>query len=304
MANYYELLGVDRNATSEEIKIAYRKMAMKHHPDRNNGDARCEEHLKAINEAYDTLKDEKKRKAYDHRLKTNSYSPNTEYDFKNDEYNRFYDDVRSWWKHNNEDEYEYYDYKIYDDIINDINRKYYDSKVKTEINREVNINYSITLEDAHYGKQNVTLEIKTSRLDKKIIRFNIPAGIEDGTKIRLVRQGEDHNKGLPPSDVVVTINTIRHPTFTRINHDLSIFVEIDYYDAIIGKKVSIEGIDKKKLEVKIPKYIESGKILRLVGEGMNKHGGGRGDLYINVKVVPPKADAYMEDIIRNFKNCG
>lgn len=291
MPDYYKILGVDRKATDADIKTAYRELAKQYHPDMNRGDPYCESRFKEINEAYDVLKDSKRRLDYD--LK----NPEKKYDSsysRNDPFSNWYD-INEDWRFSDTDK------KMYENIINDLHSKYYDRYNKKDQNRDVNINYSITLEEVHSGKKNVTLEISTDKLKKKIINFDIPAGIEEGAKIRLPGEGENHNTDAPPSDVYVTIKTTRHPYFIPIGSDLTIAVDIDYYDAIIGKKVQITGIDGNVVSFKIPQYVEPGKILRVSNEGLNKRGGGRGDLYINVNITPPKPDAVIEDIIRKFK---
>lgn len=265
--DYYSTLGVGRNASSDEIKAAYRKMAMKHHPDRG-GD---EKKFKEISEAYDVLSDPKKKEIFDLGGDPRQQGP----------YGNSF----------NQGPFEFHFGNMggVPPGMEDIFRNFGFGSRPMRKNKTLNINVDITLEDVLYGKDlNAEITVPGSHR-KKIINISIPAGIEHGQQIRYEGMGDDSIRDLRPGDLIVNINVHNHTKFRRDHSNIIIDKVIPVWDAILGCPLDVETLDKKILTLNIPAGTVHGTVLSCRGEGLPiMRSKNRGNLLINIKIDIPK----------------
>ena len=330
--DYYEVLGVTRTCTEVELKAAFRKLAMQHHPDRNPGDKDCEHRFKEINEAYDVLKDGDKRAAYD-RYGHAAFEQGGmgAGGFSADFGSAFAD--------------------IFEGIFGMPGGRARSSSGR-ERGSDLRYNMEITLDDAYLGKTaqiriptSVTCEACSGSGAKagskpktcatcggmgrvrhaqgfftlertcplcqgrgqviedpckscggagrvtreRTLSVNIPAGVEDGTRIRLAGEGEAGVRGGPPGDLYIFLSLTPHEFFQRDGADLHCRVPISMVTAALGGDFEVPSIDGGKAKVKVPSGTQTGRRFRLTGKGMpvlrTKQ---TGDMYVQVSVETPQ----------------
>ena len=250
--DHYQTLGVDRNASQDDIKKAYRKMASQHHPDKG-GDT---EKFQEIQAAYATLSDENKRAEYDnpqpqpfHHSGFSNVPPG------------------------------------FEDIFSQFGMF---RRPPAPQNRTFNLQTSITLEDAFAGKNLIaTIALPNGR--EQIAEVKIPAGVQDGTVLRLAEMGDDSVPNAPRGDIHLTVNVTAHQKFLRQGDDLITVVDVSCVDAMLGSKAIVESIDNKILEVTINPGTPHGQILSVPGYGMPKMNDNRfkGRLFVSVNITIP-----------------
>ena len=300
--DYYQILGVSRNATQKEIKQAYRRLARKYHPDLNPGDKSAEEKFKEINEAHDILSNPDKRQKYD----------------------RFGDQ----WQHaeefaraeqrgttrNSTSGSRIFEFSNFGDAFGDLFGEFTTSSKRGHYPRRgQDISYSIevTLEEAYHGSKR-TIQLQEEKLcaacsgtgqvsnrlctichgsgrteNLKRLEVKIPPGVRDGSKIRIAGQGQDTYPGGAKGDLLLIIKTLPHQVFERKGDDLYIKVTVPLTTAMLGGEVQVPGLDGK-LALKIPVETQNGKVFRLAGKGMPHLGNsGYGAILAKVKVTLP-----------------
>src|SRR5882724_4828568 len=326
--DYYEVLGVGRSASADEIKTAYRKLARKYHPDLNPGDKTAEERFKELQEAYDTLSDAENRKLFDkygenwRAVKAGGGAPppgwegtraaggpqGAGFDFSGFDFGGFGGvgggaggrDVGG--------------FDIFEEMFG---RARGGRTRRGERGEDVEAQLELSLEEAHRGGRR-TLQMQVAEIcstcngtgqvqDKpcptcagsgqvvkpKTIEVNIPAGVRDGSTVRLAGQGGAGVNGTQPGDLYLRIRLRPHPVFTVRGDDLEIEWPIAPWEAALGTKVEVPTIDGK-VDLTIPAGAQSGQRLRLRGQGLNKRGRGRGDEYVRLKIVVPKESSVEE----------
>ena len=272
--DYYQTLGVNRNATQEEIKKAYRSLAMKHHPDRGGDTAK----FKEIQEAYATLSDEQKR---------------AEYDNPQPQFNGFGAGPGGF-------NFHFGGPQGFEHIFGDLFGARHAQRPPQ--NRNVQLRTVINLEDAFYGKEllaNITLP---SGRDQTV-NINIPQGIHEGTTLRLSGMGDDSVQGLPRGDILLSVHIADHPVFKRQGDDLVIEHELSAIDAMTGANIVVTGIDGKRLETTVPAGVQHDSVLSLAGQGMPNFNENtrKGRLLIKLKVRIP---TLTEDQKVNLRKLG
>ena len=312
MEDFYQILEVDRNATADEIKKSYRKLAMKYHPDHNNGDPEAENLFKEIVEAYEVLSDEDKRRTYDtighNAWKSNGSGGGPYSGFTTSDAVDINEIIREHFgRHFGEN------FDVFSDVFGGNNNswspfgKSYYYRRQTRTNRSVNVKYSITLEEAFTGKDS-TYKYKLPNGDENTVSFNIPPGVNDGARLTIRGKGENEIKSAPPGDLHITFNIMDHPTFFRGNHhdlmtdmninedDLITRLTVDVFDAMTGVKKVIDTLDGKSIKVDIPAGSQYGKIFRINGRGMPIYGTKKlGDMYIFLEVDIPSIKDMSSD---------
>lgn len=278
--DYYQVLGIDKNATEQEIKTAYRKLARKYHPDVNAGSkkADAEEKFKEINEAYEVLSDPEKRSKYEH-LGSNwrhgqEWQPPPDmdgpqnYTWTNNE-NGFSDFFEILFGRGGMDGFSAY-------------RKTGDRKLK---GRDLETDIQLTLEEAfHGGEKHLQLN---SREGIKNLDVKIPPGIQEGSKIRLKGMGGDGYAGGEKGDLYLRVSLTPHGIYTLNNYNIEAEVSIFPHQAVLGDKISVPTLDGNVIMTLLP-MARSGQKLRLKGKGWPKTDGGRGDQYIRINIdIPP-----------------
>lgn len=278
--DYYKILGLDKNATQEDIKKAYRKLARKYHPDLNPNDKDAHKKFQQINEANEVLSDPDKRKKYDQYGKDWQHAEQFEQARRQQQYQRppggggeeFFTG-----------EFGQGDFSDFFESLfgGGAHRGRRGSQVKFR-GEDYNAELQIGLTDAYRTHQ------QTFTVNGKNIRITVPAGVEDGQKIKLKGYGGPGINGGPNGDLYITFNIINHTPFKRVGNDLHTTIDLDLYTAVLGGEITLDTLDGKvKLQVK--PGTQNNSTIRLKGKGfpIYKHEGQHGDLYINWQVKLP-----------------
>jgi len=279
--DYYEILGVPRNASQEEIKKAYRRLARKYHPDVNPGDKAAEERFKEITEAYQVLSDPEKRKLYDQFGHAAFEQGASSQDFGSSGFKDFnFGNFRV--NFGNFD----FGFGGLGDIFEQFFSGFGGAATQTKAARGRDIEYpmEITLEDAYRG---LFTDITVNRGGTvETIRVRIPPGVDNGTKVRVAGKGEIGPSG--PGDLYIITRVKPHPFFERKGDNLYCRIPVAFWEAALGAEVEVPTLDGV-VKVRVPPGTQCGQKLRLKGKGMPRlRGGGYGDLYAEVRVVTPK----------------
>ncbi len=311
--DYYDVLGVNRNASEKEIKKAYRKLARQYHPDVNPGDPKAEEKFKQVNEAYEVLRDPEKRRKYDQL--GSSYK---QWERMGDRQGGF--DWSQWTTGQQQPgggfRYEFTDTDFAsDDLFSDFFRNIFGGMGRQQRSggrqyggfqrasqamkgRDLEVEVPISLEDAYHGTQRV-IQVGDRRLTVKI-----PAGARDGTRVRLSQQGEPGYGGGSAGDLYVIVRLQEHPVFRRDGDDLHIDLKIPVYTAVLGGKVRVPTLDGS-VTLNIKPGTQSGQSIRLRGKGMPKlrQRDAHGDLYAHILItVPEQLSAKERELFENLRD--
>lgn len=350
--DYYETLGVDRSENAAGLKSAYRKLAMKYHPDRNQDDASAEAKFKEVSEAYEILKDEQKRAAYDqygHSAFENGGMGGGRGGFHGFESGGFSD--------------------IFEDLFGMGGGRRRDPNAASR-GADLRYNLSITLEAAFSGKSEkitipTTISCDTcdgsgakdgtkpsacttcngvgkvrsqqgffmvertcpacqgkglvienpcddchgsgSKKKNKTLDVKIPAGVEEGTRIRLTGEGKNGERGGPSGDLYIFIDIEYHPIFQRDGSTVFCEVPIPMTTATLGGHIDVPTVGGEKAEVKITQGTPSGKRFKIHGKGMPiLNRGGFGDMIIQANVeTPVNLSKKQKELLRAFaEECG
>ena len=327
--DYYDVLGVSKSVGKDELKKAYRKLAMKYHPDRNPDDTQAAEKFKELSEAYEILSDDQKRQTYD--------------SFGHDGVNSSFSSSQG-------------AADAFSDIFGDIFSDIFGGSTGSRSSRGSDLSYSleISLEDAVFGKS-MNIEIPSKERCKglwnrcsycggagvirqqqgffsmqqtcphcrgegeihdpdcsicngngyihknKKLSVKVPAGVDDGDRIRLSGEG-DHGRGGNRGDLYISLNVKKHSIFERDGRHLYCEVPLDFVDAALGGSIEVPTLGGKA-KIKIPSGTQSHKIFRLNGKGVKPLRGGRvGDILVRVIVeVPVNLNSKQKDLLNEFK---
>lgn len=288
--DYYKILGVSKSATTEEIKKAYRKLAVKYHPDKNQGNKAAEEKFKEANEANDVLSDPEKRKKYDELGENWKYyqggNPPPNYGFTGRNRQQQYTSTEE----GGDNFYDFFE-SIFGNRFSSGGR----GRSKGD---DYQTNVTISLEEAYMGTARL-LEVNGEKLQMKF-----KPGTADGQNLRIKGKGGPAGKGGERGDIYVTVHISPHHHFERKGDDLYCEISIDLYTAILGGKATVNTL-KGPIQITIPKETENSKILRLKGLGMPKYGSTSdfGDIYAKVKLALPKNLTKEEiELFQQLKN--
>lgn len=276
MKDYYGILGVPRTASADDIKSAFRKLAMKHHPDRGGDQAK----FKEINEAHDILSDKDKRTMVDQGV--DPLNPNQR-TFRSDHFGGGF--------HNMEDIFSNFGFGGFGF-----------SRTQPQRNKSLNVNMTLTLEEAFTGI-NKNINVKYPGGMDKTIGINIPPGVDNGMAIRYQGMGDDSIPGIPAGDLTIVIHIAQHNRFAREGMNLLTDVNIDCFDAILGTDVEVDTLDGRTLQVIVPPGTQPGTTLGLKNEGMRDQYGNVGRLYVRVGVSIPKiGDPVKLQLLKELKS--
>ncbi|OGB98631.1 hypothetical protein A2V82_04410 [candidate division KSB1 bacterium RBG_16_48_16] len=286
--DYYTILGVNENATNTEITKAYHKLAKQYHPDAHPNDKSAEERFKQISEAYAVLKDKKKRAEYDRLRKYGAFGAgggSTFGDINFEDLSSIFG--RRGFRSQSGRSFHSGGFS-FSDFFNSFfsDRPPMDDMSSTPSKRrdifaEISIPFDLA---ARGGKYMVTVTGRDGRVKK--LSVNIPAGAEDGKKIKLRGQGEPGYQYSSAGDLILTVRVAKHPLFDRKGLDLYSEVEINVIQAMLGAKVRASMFDGGFVDIKVPPGTQPGKLLKLKGLGLRTEDG-QGDLYVKINLAVP-----------------
>lgn len=290
--DYYKILGVSPEATAEEIKKAYRKLALKYHPDRNPNNKSAEENFKKLSEAYAVLSDPEKKKQYD-SFGSDSFSQR----FSREDIMRDFDLG-----------------KIFRDLGFDFGgfaggkasgggmKRGYGQESSDPFAglfggaRQANVprkgqdlqyNISIALEESVFGAEKKVALQRDNSVDE--ITVKIPPGINAGKRLRLAEKGSPGFNGGPPGDLYLHINILPHPVFAREGNDIYVQKSIPYSQAALGGSLDVSTLDGAVKRIKIPPGTQNNTKIRMKGYGAPAvRGAAAGDQYVKISVDVPK----------------
>ena len=251
--NFYATLGIPQDASISEIKKAYKKLARENHPDLNPGDLEAEKRFKEVSEAHSVLGDERKKQEYDQirSMGASGFGGFTSQGFTVDDFGDIFENLG--------------------DIFGFGGRR----KGQTY---QTNINISFT--EAASGIEVVL------PLENESIKVKVPAGVDNGSVIRLRGRGGPGAAGAPDGDLLVQVSVEPHKFFKRNNLDLILEVPLLFTEAALGSSIKIPTLTKS-VTLKIPSGTPSGKTFKIRGEGVAPQGRRSGDLYVKVFIIPP-----------------
>ncbi len=304
--DYYQVLGVDRNASEKDIKQAYRRLARKYHPDINPGDKSAEAKFKEINAAHEVLSNPEKRKKYD------QFGEQWEYA---DQFAKSGGQERVRWDFSRGGTgFEYGDPSGFGDILSSL---FGDSGMGSRTRRgprrgqDIESPVEVTLEEAYHGSARL-MQLQTQepctacggtgavgnrvctmcngtggKVTPKRLEVKIPAGVKDGSRIRITGEGGPGLAGGSKGDLYLVVKILPHKLFERKGDDLHTEVSVPLAIAILGGEVRLPTLNGS-ISLKVPPETQNGKVFRLAGKGMpqlnnNKHG----NMLAKVKVVLP-----------------
>jgi curved DNA-binding protein len=300
-ADYYKVLGVEKNATDEEMKKAYRKLAMKYHPDKNKGDKTAESKFKEVSEAYAVLSDKEKRRQYD-EFGANGFQQ------------RF----------SQEDIFKGFDFS---DVLKEFGfgggmfggkrggggTRFsfggapfggHGSRQPRTKGADVVYELPLSLQEIAAGTQKTLSLQHGDRIEK--ISVTIPKGMMAGKKLRLPGKGNKDPYGGTSGDLYVQVKLLPDRNFSAEGHDLTITRNIKLSDALLGTTLAIPTIDGKELSIKVPPGTNHKTKMRLAGHGLPRMKGvGKGDLFVQLMIQMPKAlSSEQKDLIKKIAATG
>ncbi len=302
--DYYKILGIGRDADEKAVKSAFRKLARKYHPDVNPGDREAERRFKEISEAYEVLRDPKKREQYDRfgHLGANWQHAGA-------------GGPTGWPGEAASGEYGFQGFgglgDLFEEMLGGRGRGVF-TQTRLRRGQDVKAEIELTLEDAFSGvTREVAVQVPQTctvcggqgvigqgsvctrcgglgQIEQaKRLQVRIPSGVRTGSKIRVAGQGEPGAAG-QPGDLYLIVKLHPHRLFKRQGDDLQVELPVTFAEAALGAEIEVPTMDGR-VTMKLPAGASSGQRLRLAGRGMPRmHGGGRGDEYVQVKVVVPK----------------
>ena len=274
--DYYKVLGVSKDATSDEIKKAYRKLARKLHPDINPNDKEAHVKFQQLNEANEVLSHPEKRKKYDKYGK----------DWENgEEYEKYQQQQRSNSGRQQQANADFGGEDFSDFFSSMFGNQERGGRAQTKYRgQDIQAQLQIDIKEAY------TTHKKEFTVNGKSIRITIPAGIEDQQTIKISGYGSPGINNGPNGDLYITFSVSNSSLFKRVGNDLFLTHDLDLYAAVLGGDVTITDFNHAKLKLKVAAGTQNGTKVRLKGKGFpvyNKEGQ-FGDLYITYNVVIPK----------------
>ena len=293
--DYYKALGVEKGASADDIKKAFRKLAVKYHPDRNPNDKAAEEKFKEINEAYAVLSDPQKRQEYDTFGSSGFHKQYSQEDiFRNFDFNGTFRDMGMGGG---------------DDIFSRLfggafgggrGRGFRGGPQKGgDLEMEIDVGFR----DAVMGGERSVAFRRNGKREE--LRVKVPAGVDNGSKIRIAGKGSAGEGGGQDGDLYLIVRVMPDPVFTRDGGDLLIERQIPFSAACLGTSLEVPTLEGDK-RIKVPAGIQPGTKIRLKGLGVKPLGGNaKGDLYVKISLhVPEALSADQQSLIEELARKG
>lgn len=290
-SDYYHVLGLKKGATPEEIKKAYRKLALKYHPDKNPGNTAAEEKFKELNEAYAVLSDPQKKQQYDQFGSTGFQQ-----------------------RYSKEDIFRGFDVgDIFRDMgfgTEDIFGQMFGGGrgggarfARRQDGEDFTMELKVGFREAYAGGEKRV----AFRRDgvKEELSVKIPAGIEEGARLRVAGKGGEGSGGGRPGDLYLAVHLGSDPVFSREGSDIIVERTISFTDAVLGASLEVPTLEQPK-RIKVPEGIQPGTKIRLKGLGFPRlGGGGKGDLYVKIGIsVPEHVTEEQRRLLEELKKKG
>lgn len=269
--NYYEVLGVTKTATPDEIKKAYRKLASQHHPDKGGDTAKFQQ----VEEAYRVLSDSQKRAEYDNPVQ--QMGPN-HFHF-------------NFGQGNVEDIFAQFGFDMF-------GRRH---PPQPRRNKDIRSELVMTLKDT-LSDQNKTLSIKTANGTRQNVDIMVPRGITSGTTMKYPGMGDNMFENLPRGDLYITIHVMADPSYQVSGLDLITSLTIDCFQAILGCEQTVVGLDGKEFVIQTPQGCQHGTKLKISGEGLYGFQNDiKGSLFVNVNIrIPTDLSEDQKQLIKTI----
>ena len=278
--DFYKILGVSKNAPADEIKKKYRSLARELHPDKNKGDVKLEEQFKAVSEAYDILGDDKKRAEYDEARslyeKGGMRAPMGGGNYQGGDFGDIFGGGNP------------------QDIFANL---FGGGRRGPRKGQDLQTEATITFRESVFGT-NLDLRLGTDRGAAQNITARVPAGVNDGAKIRVKGKGAPGEAG--PGDLFILLHVKPHPIFSRKAENLLVTLPITFTEAALGADVKVPVMSGEEVTVRIAPGTPNGRTLRVKGRGITK-GSHVGDLLVTVDVqVPQRVDGKALEALKTF----
>ena len=278
--DYYKTLGVSRGASGDEIKKSYRKLARKYHPDVSR-EANAKEKFQDVSEAYETLKDQEKRAAYDN---LGQHAAGQDFRPSQGWYQKFGDRFST----SEAEDLGGVDLSDLFESLRGRGAKGFQQKRSFAIpGEDYAVTVRLTLAEAYRGAE------REFQIGPNHIRARIPKGATDGQQLKLRGKGGPGANGGPSGNLYLNILLEPHPLFRVSGHDLDLEVPLAPWEAMLGAQVEIPTLEGR-VSLKVPPGSQSGQKLRLAGKGLPRPGGGAGDLYAALVIAVPPSPSERE----------
>jgi curved DNA-binding protein len=309
--DYYKILGIPKTASAEEIKKAYRRLAMKHHPDHNKGDKTSEAKFKDISEAYAVLSNGEKRKQYDRFGAEGFERRYTQEDIFRDF------DVGSIFRDFGFGGGRGRNANIFTQTFGGMGQDRHRDRgspfespfrghggAQPARGRDLVYELSMTLEEAATTTQKTVTYQTEGR--QQTVSVKVPAGISTGKKLRLPGKGQEGLHGGPPGDLYVQVRVLDHPVFRREGDDLVLERAIRFSEVLSGTEIDVPTVHQKTLRLKIPQGTQCNAKLRMKGYGMPRmDGSGHGDALVQISIaVPEKLNRKQKALLKDMEEAG
>lgn len=305
--DYYKILGIEKNASQEDIKKAYRKLARKYHPDLNPGDKEAEKKFKELNEANEVLSHEENRKKYDKYGEHWKHGEEYEKAQQQQQYQRQQRSSGGGFEgfegfsgadFGGGEDYSDFFQSMFGGSGGGFNRNSRGSASGKFKGQDVHAELNLDLKDAAKTHQQIF------EINGKKVRITIPAGVYDGQQIKLKGHGNPGFNGGPNGDLFITFNISKNLDFERIGDDLKSKITIDLYTAMLGGNVEVKTLDGT-VNLKVKPETQNGTTVRLKGKGFPKYkkDGEFGDLFVTYEVELPKnLTEKQKELFEKLKN--
>ena len=342
--DYYEVLSIDRNVTDAELKKAYRKMALKYHPDRNEGSAEAEEKFKEASEAYDVLSDSEKRRIYDNYghagLSGQGFSGFRDASDIFSSFGSIFEDFFGFSSHGGSSSRRRAGADLRYDLDLEFKEAVFGVEKNIQFDREITCK-TCNGSRAKPGTSNKTCttcngagQVRRNQgffsvvvtcptcngegsvikvycpsckgngkvLEQGNVKVKIPAGVDDGVRLRVAGEGQQGSHGGLPGDLYVFLNVKKSPYFERDGSDVIIRRKLGIAQASLGCRVKVNNLEDQELEIDVPNGIQHGHRVSISGEGIPRlRGVGRGDLVVEFAVeIPKKLSKQQRSLLEEY----